>query len=222
MARVRRSRRSKPRWRRRKEARPEEIVAAALDVFVERGYAAARLDEVAHRAGVTKGTIYLYFDSKEALFKAVVRQTIVANIALAEETVAQHQGTTRELLLQLVRGLWELAGRSRLSGIPKLIIAESVNFPGLARFYYEEAIRRALRVFASVLQRGVDSGEFRPLDVETAARLAIAPLVLALVFKHSLEPCVKEPFGPPGYIETHLDLFLRGIAKQPPPEATHA
>ncbi len=111
-------RRGKPRWQRRKEARPEEILAAALDVFVERGFARARLEEVARRAGVTKGTIYLYFKSKEALFKAVVRGTIVPVIAQGEALAQSFTGSARDLVEQLVRSYWTLVGETRLAASP--------------------------------------------------------------------------------------------------------
>src|SRR6187549_559455 len=133
-------RKALPRWQRRKEARPAEIVAAALDVFVERGFAATKLEEVARRAGVTKGTVYLYFESKEALFKAVVRETIVPIFARGEQMVAEHQGSSADLLTQLMRKWWERIGETSLSGIPKLMMAEAGNFPALARFYYDEVI----------------------------------------------------------------------------------
>ena len=109
-------RQSKPRWKRRKDARPGEIVAAALDVFGERGFAATKLADVARRAGVTKGTLYLYFDSKEALFKAVVRETIVPVIAKGEALAQSFTGSARELLEQLVREYWRLVGRPRWPG----------------------------------------------------------------------------------------------------------
>ena len=160
--------RKAPRWQRRKEARPAEIVAAALDVFVERGFAATKLEEVARRAGVTKGTVYLYFESKDALFKAVVRETIVPIFARGEQMVAEHQGSTADLFGELVRKWWELIGETSLSGIPKLMMAEAGNFPVLARFYYDEVISRGHRLMASVLERGIKSGEFRKLDVTVA------------------------------------------------------
>src|SRR5437899_825969 len=128
-------RRGKPRWQRRKDARPEEILAAALDVFVERGFARARLEEVARRAGVTKGTIYLYFKSKEALFKAVVRGTIVPVIAQGEALAQSFTGSARDLVEQLVRSYWTLVGETRLAGIPKLMMAEAATFPALTKFY---------------------------------------------------------------------------------------
>src|SRR6266702_4357494 len=126
---ARRSRKARPRWKRRKAARPAEIVTAALDVFVERGFAAARLEEVARRAGVTKGTVYLYFKNKEALFKAVVRETIVPAIAKGEALAQTFTGSARDLVERLVREYWRLIGETALAGIAKLMMAEGVTFP---------------------------------------------------------------------------------------------
>ena len=120
-------RKGRPRWQRRKEARPAEIVAAALEVFVERGFAAAKLADVARRAGVTKGTLYLYFDSKEALFKAVVRETIVPVIAQGEALAQSFTGSARDLVERLVREYWRLVGETNLAGIPKLMMAEAAE-----------------------------------------------------------------------------------------------
>src|ERR1700730_16226294 len=145
----------KPRWRRRKNARPEEILTAALEVFADRGFAATKLEDVARRAGVTKGTIYLYFENKEALFKALIRQTIVPVLAQGEALAQSFTGSARELFEQLVREYWRLVGETSLSGIPRLMIAEAVNFPELARFYYEEVVTRGHRLMAGVLERGI-------------------------------------------------------------------
>ena len=208
-------RKTLPRWQRRKEARPAEIVAAALDVFVERGFAATKLEEVARRAGVTKGTVYLYFESKEALFKAVVRETIVPIFARGEQMVAEHRGPAAVLLGQLMRKWWELIGETNLSGIPKLMMAEAVNFPVLARFYHDEVITRGHRLMASVLELGIKSGEFRRLDVRVTVKLAMAPLVHAANWRHSFALCTPEGLDIAAYLDHHIDIFLRGIAKNP-------
>lgn len=208
-------RKALPRWQRRKEARPAEIVAAALEVFVERGFATTKLEEVARRAGVTKGTVYLYFDSKEALFKAVVRETILPIFARGEQMVAEHQGSAADLFNELVRKWWELIGETNLSGIPKLMMAEAGNFPALARFYYDEVISRGQRLMASVLERGIKSGEFRRLDVTIAVKLAMAPLVHAANWRHSFALCTPEGLDVAKYLDHHIHIFLRGIAKHP-------
>lgn len=202
----------RPRWKRRKEARPAEIVAAALQVFVERGFAATRLEEVARRAGVTKGTVYLYFKNKDTLFKAVVRETIVPCIAEGEALAASHTGSARELCEALIRGWWRLIGETELSGIPKLMLAEAVNFPQLARFYYDEVVSRGQRLMAHALERGMANGEFRRVDVPVAVRLMIAPLLHAAHWRHSFALCTREPFDVGRYIDTHIDLFLNGIS----------
>jgi len=204
-----------PRWQRRKEARPAEIVAAALDVFVERGFATTKLEEVARRAGVTKGTVYLYFESKEALFKAVVRETIVPIFARGEQLVAEYRGSAANLFGELVRKWWELIGETSLSGIPKLMMAEAGNFPVLARFYYDEVISRGNRLMASVLERGIKNGEFRRLDVKLAVKLAMAPLLHAANWRHSFALCTPEGLDIAKYLDHHIDIFLRGIAKHP-------
>ena len=211
---VRGSRRSRsPRWRRRKDARPEEIVAAALDVFVERGFAAAKLEDVARRAGVTKGTIYLYFENKEALFKAVVRETIVPVIAKGEAIAQAFTGSARDLFEKLVREYWRLVGETALAGIPKLMMAEAGNFPQLARFYYEEVVIRGHRLMASVLERGIKQGEFRPVNLAVAAKLAMSPLMHAVVARQAFSSCMPEGFDVAKYLDTHIDLYLHGIAK---------
>src|SRR2546430_3104690 len=133
-----RSHSASPRWQRRKEARPGEIVAAALELFVERGFAATKLADVARRAGVTKGTVYLYFDGKEALFKAVVRETIVPVIAQGEALAQSFAGSARELLEQLVREYWRLIGETKLARISKLLMAAAATFLQLSSFYNDE------------------------------------------------------------------------------------
>jgi len=202
-----------PRWQRRKEARPAEIVAAALEVFVERGFAAAKLADVARRAGVTKGTVYLYFDSKEALFKAVVRETIVPVIAQGEALARSFTGSARELLEQLVREYWRLVGETALAGIPKLMMAEAATFPELTRFYYDEVVTRGHRLMAGVIERGIQNGEFRPVDVTVAAKLAMSPLMHAVVARRAFVSCMPEGFNVQSYLDTHIDLYLHGIAK---------
>ena len=207
-------RKSPPRWKRRKEARPAEIVAAALEVFVERGFAAAKVADVARRAGVTKGTVYLYFESKEALFKAVVRETIVPVIAQGEALAQSFTGSARDLVERLVREYWRLVGETSLAGIPKLMMAEAATFPELTRFYYDEVVTRGHRLMASVIERGIKNGEFRPVDVKVAAKLAMSPLMHATVALRAFGSCMPEGFNVQKYLDTHIDLYLHGIAQQ--------
>ena len=204
--------RSEPRWSRRKEARPEEITAAALELFVERGYAATRLEDVAARAGVSKGTLYLYFTNKENLFKAVVREVLVARLAEFRSHIDSFKGTTMELIRIMMRAWWEQVGSTPISGIPKLVLAEARNFPEIARFYLDEVVRPGQETLTALIQRGVAHGEFRAVDPALTVNLLTAPLLLICLWRNSLEPCSAEPIDAPALLEAHLDLLERGLA----------
>src|SRR5438874_3641280 len=206
-----------PRWRRRKDARPEEIIAAALEVFADRGFAATKLEDIARRAGVTKGTIYLYFDNKEALFKALIRQTIVPVLAQGEAVAESFTGSARDLFERLVREYWRLVGETSLSSIPRLMIAEAGNFPELARFYYEEVVTRGHRLMAGVLERGIKAGEFRSVNLAVATKLAMSPLMHAVVARKAFSACMPEGFDVATYFATNIDPYLHGIAKNKSP-----
>lgn len=202
---------TKPRWERRKDARPQELLAAAIDLFVERGFASTRLEDVARRAGVSKGTLYLYFENKEELFKAVVRTTIVPVIGAAESSVAESDGHSAGLLRDMLTGWWERIGAHKVSGIIKLLTAESANFPELARFYQEEVINRRTRMIASLLERGIARGEFRPIDVAQMTQVLIAPMLMLVTWKHSVGPCDRSALEPQAFLEAFLDMALHGL-----------
>jgi len=204
--------RTERRWTRRKEARPEEITAAALELFVERGFANTRLEDVAARAGVSKGTLYLYFANKEELFKAVVREAMVARLVEFRGHIEQFQGTTFELLRLVFKTWWERIGSTRISGIPKLIISEARNFPEIARFYIAEVIRPGRETLAAVVRRGVQRGEFRDVDPETVAHLLAAPMLQIALWRNSLEPCSDDRLDPQALIEAHVEMLSRGLA----------
>jgi AcrR family transcriptional regulator len=207
--------RSASRWRRRKEARPDEILAAALASFAERGFAATRLDDVAARAGISKGTLYLYFKGKEELFEAVVRATLVPNLERVEALTATFEGPSARLLERL---LLTIAGivDSRVGAIPKLVIAEAGNFPDLARFYLDEVVRRGLRLIGTILRRGIERGEFRPIDVDHTVFCVIAPMLIAALWKNSLEPHDDAPLDAQALARAHLELLLRGLEARGP------
>jgi len=201
-----------PSRRRRKDERPSELTAAALDLFVERGFAATRLDDVAARAGVSKGTLYLYFESKEALFKAVIEEAIVPLLAAAEHEIAGYQGDSVDLLRRLLVGWWEQIGATRLAGVPKLLIAEARNFPDVAQYYHDTVMVRARGLLRTLLQRGIERGEFRPLDLETAIDVIYAPLMMLVVWRSSMCFC-GEATDPATYLKTHFDLLVQGLCQ---------
>ncbi len=204
-----------PRWQRRADERPQELLDAALEVFVERGFAAARLDEVAKRAGVSKGTVYLYFSSKEDLLKALVESAIVPEVENVEALAREHAGSSRELLIAMVEAMWRSIALSRLSGIPKLMLAEAGNFPDLARFFLEAVIQRHWAVMRKVLEEGMERGEFRRLPSDLAVRIFIAPMMMAVFWKHSFMPLEEVPTDMDRYFTVALDMALAGIAARP-------
>ena len=201
-----------PKWHRRKEARPAEILDAALHEFIAHGFAGSRLEDIARRAGCTKGTIFLYFQNKEELFKAIVLEHLLPVIKRAEERVERHEGTSRELLRELVRARWELMVNSPLSGMPKLVISEAGQFPDLVRFFYDEIVARSHAVFGRVLGTGIERGEFRDLNVQHVTRALMAPIIMAALWKHSIQPYAMKDIDPQEYFETSLDLLLAGLA----------
>src|SRR6266508_381280 len=153
---------SPPRWQRRPEARPEEILDAAFAVFGESGFARAKIDDVARLAGVSKGTVYLYFDSKESLFRELVRAKVVASLAEAEAFVQTYDGSARALLVELIRRMYTRMRREQMMQLARVVQGELPHFPELARFYFDEVILRARRLVEQVLERGAATGEFRP------------------------------------------------------------
>jgi AcrR family transcriptional regulator len=199
------------RWRRRKEARPSEIGKAALECFAERGFAACSLDEIAARAGVTKGTLYLYFPNKEALFKAVVRQALVPRIAAFEANVAAREPAARQLE-QFIAAWPTILATPHLGVIPKLMIAEAGNFPDLAEFYMREVIGRARRLVVAILRRGMARGEFRQLNPGAAFFSVIAPLLLALMWRYSFERYDRTPLDVASVCRTHAAILIGGLA----------
>jgi len=197
---------------RRKEARPAELLAAALELFVEKGFAGTRLEDVAARAGVSKGTLYLYFGSKEALFKAVIQEGIVPILEEGAGLVDSFEGSTADLLRALILEWWQRIGSTHLAGVPKLMISEAGNFPDLAIYYHDTVIVRGRDLMRRTLQRGIASGEFRAVDVETAIDVIFAPVLMLLIWRYSLGACCGTAHDPLIYLNTHLDLVLRGLA----------
>jgi AcrR family transcriptional regulator len=165
-----------PKWRRCPEDRPEQLIGAALEVFGHRGLANARLEDIAERAGVSKGTIYLYFPNKEELFREMIRRTAVAAIERAEKVVTQ--GTPTEQVLAFTKGYWQLVRSPAYSTIYRLVLGELHQFPDLARFYADEAVAPIQKIVAAIVRRGVDAGEFREIEPMVAARMLIALTVM--------------------------------------------
>src|SRR5438876_2826679 len=167
-----------PRWRRLPEERPQQIIDAALAIFGERGLAAARLDDIAKRAGVSKGTIYLYFPNKEELFREVIRDTLVTPIEAAAKSFSETTKSATEALTEIARGHWRFARSAQFAPVFRLGIGELQNFPYLAQFYGQEGVARGHRLYSDIVRRGIETGEFRYVDPSVAARMLFAPIVM--------------------------------------------
>lgn len=186
-------------------------MAAALELFVEKGFAGTRLDDIAACAGVSKGTLYLYFDSKEALFKAVIQEGIVPILEQGAGIIDGFKGSTGDLLRLLIKEWWQRIGNTHLGGVPKLMISEARNFPELAVYYHDAVIMRGRDLMRRTLQRGIASGEFRAVDIETAIDVIFAPVLMMVIWRYSLGACCGTAHDPQAYLDTHLDLALRGL-----------
>ena len=204
-----------PARQRRKDARPAELLEAALSLFVEKGFAATRTEEVAQRAGVSKGTLYLYYPSKEELFKAVIAHYLSARIADTAQQVEAYEGEMGPLLEDVLVSWWQQMYASPASATFKIIISESNNFPEIAEFYVHNVIEPGSALIGSIIQRGVASGEFHTDNIEDVVHSLVLPMVMLCAHKHGLGACSHHQIDGHGFIAAHVALVVRGLTRQP-------
>lgn len=195
---------------RRKEERPAQIIEAALTLFAERGFSATRLDDVAAQAGIAKGTLYLYFSSKEALMEAVVRRYVVPKLEQGEHLLAHYQGTASELLRELLRRWWADLDEGPEASVLKLIVSESGNFPDLTRFFVNTVVVRGRLLLRNIIDRGIQQGEFRTCNVDYVSRLLIAPVIYSAIWLKSFKQ-FDAPIDLPSFADSHIDTVLNGL-----------
>jgi len=177
-----------PKFRRRSAERPTEIVAAALDVFSDKGFAAARLDDIAKRAGVSKGALYLYYETKEDLFRAVVRQAVAPNLDRMRAALDAFPGPFPQFLGLFAQMIAANLGRAPVGPIAKMIIGEGRNFPELARYWHDQVVAPMLAALAGAIARGQDRGEVRPGDPRLYAMQMAGPFLLAAIWRETFTP----------------------------------
>lgn len=202
---------SAPKFRRRKADRPAEIVQAALAVFAEKGFAAARLEEIASRAGVSKGALYLYFATKEELFHAVVEQAIAPNMRAMRGMIAGHPGPISDLLRLFVERLCRLIAELPVGGVAKMVIGEARNFPELARVWHDELAAQAVGGLAEAVSAAQARGEVRAGDPRAYALQIAGPLVVAVIWAETFAPVGAPPFDLPTLARQHVDTLLNGL-----------
>ncbi|WP_309088966.1 helix-turn-helix domain-containing protein [Phenylobacterium sp.] len=200
-----------PKFRRRKADRPGEIVRAAMDVFAEKGFAAAKLDEIAARAGVSKGALYLYFETKEDLFRAVVGQVVAPNIAQVKALAAAHPGPFSDLVRSLVGHVVGVVQATSIGGVVKMVIGEARNFPELARVWHDDLVSQALGALAAAVEAAQARGEVKPGDPRAYALQLISPLLVGVIWRETFVPIGAAPFDLPALMRQHLDTVLTGM-----------
>lgn len=205
------------RWSRRKDARAPEILDAALACFAAKGFSGTRMDDIAARAGITKGTIYLYFDSKEALFKALARQSIGVQIDAVKAQIVASDAPSADLLRLVLTGMGEFARTSDRVVLPRVLLAEAGTFPELAEFWRREIIDRGLGLFETIIRRGVARGEFRDVEPGHAARVCAAPFLVIVFWRTVFGQFDDKPYDYAGLIETHVQTLVQGLRKEVTP-----
>ena len=202
---------------RRKDARPQELLEAALALFVEKGFAATRSEEVAARAGVAKGTLYRYYPSKDELFKAMVRENLSVHIAESAAQAAQYQGPIAELLSQMMQAWWVKVGHGNAGVVCKIMMVEARNFPELAQFYVDEVITPSQNLIGGLIERGIRAGEFRAVPVEATVHLLIAPMLHMLLHEHSFgeHDICNKTMSAEELLDAQMSLLLHGLLARP-------
>ena len=200
-----------PKFRRRKAERPDEIVAAALEIFSEKGFAAARLDDIAARAGVSKGAIYLYFATKEDIFRAVIEQAVLPNVGQIRQLAAAHPGPFAELAQGLGALAPALLARSDLGGVVKMVVGEARNFPEIARLWHDQVVEPALGALTGAVAAAQARGEVRPGDPRLYALGLIGPLLAGVIWRETFTPVGVAAFDLAALARQHFDTALRGM-----------
>ena len=200
-----------PKFQRRAEDRPREICAAALEVFAEKGFAAAKLDEIAKRAGVSKGTLYLYFKDKEELFRAVVRDNVSPNIDQVRAMILEADIPFAQIVPMFLARLSSLAGTMPLGAVVKMVIGESGNFPELAKVWHDQVVSKALAVLVALIEKAQARGEVRPGDPRYHAFTLMGPMLMGIIFREVLQPAGGAPVDIDALARQHAETVLAGL-----------
>jgi AcrR family transcriptional regulator len=200
-----------PKWRRRAEARPAEIVRAAYQVFSEKGFAAARLDDIAQRAGVSKGALYLYFQNKQEIFGAVVKDAVAPNIGAVERMALAFPGTFEQLIRMVAPRIAEVAASANIGKVLKMVVGESGNFPEIARIWHDDVVARGVGLMTTLITKAQERGEVRAGDPRNFAVSIISPMLVGVIFRETFVPVGAKPFDIPALMQQHLDTVLPGL-----------
>lgn len=202
---------AKPRWRRRKEERPGDIVAAALSVFAEKGFAGARIEEIARRAGVSKGTLYLYFETKEDMFRAVVREVVVPNVETVRATFLALDMPFADTLRLFLPKFAEIVTTVPIGAVAKMVVGESRNFPELAKVWHDDVILKAVGLIGELIERAQAKGEVRSGDPRTHAFSIMGPMLIGVLWRETFTPIGGATLDLPAIARQHAETVLGGL-----------
>lgn len=195
---------------RRKDLRPQEIIDAAVEVFAEFGFAGAKMEEIARRASAAKGTLYRYFDTKEALFEAAVKEKISPMFQQMQNVTSAWTSSFEQLFHALIGKLYaELISNPDRRVLIKILISEGDRFPQLTAFYHEEILSKAKQLLRHIVKQGIESGEFRPTLAQDWPDVLIGPAILAAVWKTTFDHV--DPLDLDGFAKAHVDVVLNGL-----------
>lgn len=199
-----------PRWKRRAEARPGEIVAAAFAEFSEKGFAATKLDDVAKRAGVAKSSLYVYFRTKEDLFRAVVRSQVAPNLDAIKAMADAYDGPFAQLAAMILQAVAQNLANDRLAGVVKMVIGESRNFPDLAKIWHDDLLSRAVVALSGVVTRAQERGELSSGDSRLIVFSLLGPMFMALLYRSVFCHVTRELPDLQDLARQHTQIFLNG------------
>lgn len=197
-----------PRFQRRKEDRPQEITDAAFEVFARKGYSRARVEEVAKKAGVSKGLLYVYFRTKEELFKAVIRSVVVRRVDALLQAVETTELSSEEFIRGPLLDFMKQVPGSPITIVIKLLIAEGQRHPDLVDFYWENVVARGLTAISGFIRRGVERGEFRETAVTDMPQVVLAPMMLSMIWRLVF---AKHELDTDKLMETQIEMILAWI-----------
>ena len=206
------SERRTPKFRRRAEARPDEVLDAALDLFIEQGFAQTRVEDIAKRAGLSKGAVYLYFPSKESIIEALVRRAVVPIAEHALSFAREYEGDPKLVISMVLKMLGGRLGDPRVVAIPKLLMREVLNFPELAAMYRGEVLDKVMPVVAGLLAKGIDKGYLRQVDPELTIRSIVGPVMIHIMLAEIFGIKPADGLALDRLIDNHLTILFDGLS----------
>ncbi len=203
-----------PKFRRRAEARPDEVLDAAIKLFAEKGYAATTVDQIAKHAGLSKGTVYLYFPSKKALLEGLVHRAVAPIADMAIGMISRYRGDPRPVIRQFIYTVAANFGDSHAFAVPKLVIREAVTAPEIAQLYRAEVIDRAIPALTALLAQGIEGGHIRAVDPELTVRSVMGPILMHVMLAEVFGVLPEGGLSMDRLIDNHLTILFAGLAPE--------